>query len=57
MDILVEKELKDRPNIFEGYTKNYIKVEIDCMAADITGKIVDIKIEKAEGEYAIGDLL
>ena len=69
MDILVEKEkaekcredyenrVKDRPNIFEGYTRNYIKVEIDCMAADITGKIVDIKIEKAEGEYAIGDLL
>ena len=57
MDILVEKELKDRPNIFEGYTRNYIKVEIDCMAADITGKIVDIKIEKAEGEYAIGDLM
>ena len=57
MDILVEKELKDRPNIYEGYTRNYIKVEIDCMAADITGKIVDIKIEKAEGEYAIGDLL
>ena len=57
MDILVEKELKDRPNIFEGYTRNYIKVEIDCMAADITGKIVDIKIEKAEGEYAIVDLM
>ena len=57
MDILVEKELKDRPNIYEGYTKNYIKVEIDCMAADITGKIVDIKIEKAEGELAIGDLI
>ncbi len=57
MDVLLKKKLKDRPDIFEGYTRNYIKVEIDCKAADITGKIVDIKIEKAEGEYAIGDLI
>ena len=57
MDVLIEKEIKDKPDYYEGYTRNYIKVIVHCMSADITGKIVDIKIEKAEGEYAIGDLL
>ena len=26
MDVLIEKEIKDKPDFYEGYTRNYIKV-------------------------------
>ena len=53
MDVLIEKEIKDKPDYYEGYTRNYIKVIVHCMSADITGKIVDVEIKEAVKDYAI----
>ena len=57
MDVLIEKEIKDKPDFYEGYTRNYIKVIVNCMSADITGKIVDVKIEEAIEDYAVASML
>lgn len=56
MDILVEKELKDRPDFYEGYTRNYIKVIVHCMSSNITGKIVSVKMQEAEKDYVIATM-
>ena len=53
----IEKEIKDKPDFYEGYTRNYIKVIVHCMSADITGKIVDVKIEEAVEDYAIASMV
>ncbi len=57
MDVLMEQELKNNPDVYEGYTRNYIKVLVRCMSANITGRIVDVKLEKAIEDYAEGSLL
>ena len=57
MDVLIEKEIKDKPDFYEGYTRNYIKVIVHCMSADITGKIVEVKIEEAVEDYAIASMV
>lgn len=57
MDVLIEKEVKEKEGIFEGYTRNYIKIEVPCTCSDITGKIVDIKIIEANGELAKAELI
>ncbi|GAB6169640.1 tRNA (N(6)-L-threonylcarbamoyladenosine(37)-C(2))-methylthiotransferase MtaB [Clostridium carnis] len=57
MDVLIEKEVKDKEGIFEGYTRNYIKVEVPCNCLDITGKIVDVKITEAEQEFVKATLV
>ena len=53
----IEKEIKDKPDFYEGYTRNYIKVIVHCMSADITGKIVDVKLEEAVEDYAIASMV
>lgn len=57
MDALIETEVKGKDGVYEGYTRNYIKVHVPCTCDDVTGKIVDIEIEKAENEYGIAKLL
>ena len=57
MDALIEAEVKGKDGIYEGYTRNYIKVQVPCTCADVTGKIVDIEITEAEIEIVIAKLL
>ena len=57
MDVLIEKEIKGKPDFYEGYTRNYIKVIVHCMSSDITGKIVDVKLEEAIEDYAIASMV
>ncbi|EOR26184.1 MiaB-like tRNA modifying protein [Clostridium sartagoforme AAU1] len=57
MDVLIETEAKGQEGMYEGYTRNYIKVQVPCSCADVTGKIVDIEISKVENEYGIAKLL
>ena len=57
MDVLIETEVKGQEGVYEGYTRNYIKVQVPCACADVTGKIVDIEITKAENEIGIAKLL
>ena len=56
INVLIEKEIKDKPDYYEGYTRNYIKVIVHCMSADITGKIVDVEIKEAVKDYAIANM-
>ena len=57
MDVLIETEVKGQEGVYEGYTRNYIKVQVPCTCADVTGKIVDIEITKAENAIGIAKLL
>ena len=57
MDVLIEKEIKDKPDFYERYTRNYIKVIVNCMSADITGKIVDVKIEEATCDHVVASMV
>ena len=57
MDVLVEQEVNGKPNVFEGYTRNYVKVEIENADRNIIGKIVNTKIVRACGNYCIGELI
>ena len=57
MDVLVEQEVPNKPGVFEGYTRNYVKVEICGCSLESIGKIVLCKIEEANGDYVTGKLL
>ena len=57
MDVLVEQEVPNKPGVFEGYTRNYVKVEIPGCSSENIGKIVLCKIEEANGDYVTGKLL
>lgn len=57
MDVLVEQEVPTKKDIFEGYTRNYVKVEIVNGNEDMIGKIVNCKIEEANGDYLTGKLI
>ncbi|MDZ5010525.1 tRNA (N(6)-L-threonylcarbamoyladenosine(37)-C(2))-methylthiotransferase MtaB, partial [Clostridium perfringens] len=43
MNVLIETEVKGQEGVYEGYTRNYIKVQVPCSCTDVTGKIVDIE--------------
>lgn len=57
VDVLIEQEVKGKEGIFEGYTKNYVKVEVKGVSSDMKGNIVSCKIEEACGDYAVGYLV
>lgn len=54
MDVLVEQEVSKKPGVFEGYTRNYVKVEIVNGSEEMIGKIVPCLIEEANGDYTTG---
>ena len=56
MDVLVEQEVSKKPGVFEGYTRNYVKVEIVNGSEEMIGKIVPCIIEDANGDYVTGKL-
>ena len=57
MDVLVEQEVNGKPGIFEGYTRNYVKVEIKGIDKDIIGKIVNTKIIDSCGDYCLAEII
>ena len=57
MDVLVEKELNEKPGYFEGYTRNYVRVIFESKNNGIIGKIVKCKIEEANGDYVGGKII
>ena len=57
MDALIEINVKGKEGMMEGYTRNYIKVEVPCNSDDNRGKILGVKIEKAEKDFAIAKLI
>lgn len=57
LDVLIEQGVNTKPGIFEGYTRNYVKVELLNANEDMIGKIVSCKIEEANGEYVTGKII
>ncbi|MGN0145389.1 MAG: tRNA (N(6)-L-threonylcarbamoyladenosine(37)-C(2))-methylthiotransferase MtaB [Clostridium sp.] len=57
MDVLVEQEVSKKPGVFEGYTKNYVKVEIVNANEKMIGKIIPCIIEEANGDYVTGKII
>lgn len=57
LDVLVEQEVSGKEDVFEGYTRNYVKVEILNGNKNIIGKIISCKIVDTKGEYVVGKLI
>lgn len=54
LDVLIEQEVSNKPGVFEGYTRNYVKVEIFIGNENMIGKLVPCKIVEACGNYVVG---
>ena len=57
LEVLVEQEVSNKLGVFEGYTRNYVKVEILNGNEQLIGKIIQCKIEDANGDYVIGKII
>lgn len=55
-EVLFEQRLKKGHNLYEGYTRNYIKVICES-DHDIEGKILKVKLNKVEGDYIYGIII
>ena len=55
LDVLFEEETQSGSGVYTGYTRNYIKVnaKADC---NISGKILNVKLDSFEGEVAKGEI-
>ncbi|EJT6494439.1 tRNA (N(6)-L-threonylcarbamoyladenosine(37)-C(2))-methylthiotransferase MtaB [Clostridium perfringens] len=56
IDVLFEEEVELGSGVYTGYTRNYIKVnaKVDC---NVSGKILNVKINSFEGEVAQGEIV
>ena len=57
MDVLIEQPVKGKDDVYEGYTRNYVKVEVKGIEENLKGRIVNCKIEDALGDYAVATLV
>ncbi|MBE6051630.1 MAG: tRNA (N(6)-L-threonylcarbamoyladenosine(37)-C(2))-methylthiotransferase MtaB [Clostridium sp.] len=57
LDVLIEQEVKGKEGVYEGYTRNYIKVEVNGISNDMKGQIIKCKLTKAFDDYAEADLV
>ena len=57
VDVLIEQEVKGKDGVWEGYTRNYIKVEVCNCPKDRKGDIIKCTIKEALDEYAIADFI
>ena len=55
--VLLEQQVKGKENIFEGYTENYIKVEVEKPENIKSGDIIECRIEKAHKDFAEGKII
>ena len=55
--VLLEQEVKEKENIFEGYTENYIKVQVEKPENIKSGDIIECRIEKAHKDFAEGKII
>ena len=56
IDVLFEEEVELGSGVYTGYTRNYIQVnaKADC---NVSGKILNVKINSFEGEVAKGEIV
>ncbi|MDQ0150126.1 tRNA (N(6)-L-threonylcarbamoyladenosine(37)-C(2))-methylthiotransferase MtaB [Eubacterium multiforme] len=57
MGVLIEQEVKGDEGIYEGYTRNFVKVHVDGASKNDIGNIVKVKILKSKGDYAEGKVI
>lgn len=57
MDVLIEQPVKGKDDVYEGYTRNYVKVEVKGIEENLKGEIVNCKIEEVLGDYAVATLV
>lgn len=55
MDVLYEDNFKENKTLYEGYTKNYIKIVSEAQSI-LTGQIADTKVKSIENGYIIGEI-
>lgn len=55
MDVLYEDNFKESEDLFEGYTKNYIKVVARSKNL-LSEQIVNTKLKKVEDAYVLGEI-
>ena len=55
--VLMEQEVKGKEGVFEGYTKNYVKVHVEGATKDDISKIIKVKILSSNGDYACGNVV
>ena len=56
VDVLIEQEVNGKQGVFEGYSKNYIKVQVSNCTNDLKGKIVRCIIEETGVDCAFGTI-
>jgi threonylcarbamoyladenosine tRNA methylthiotransferase MtaB len=57
LDILIEQEIKTKKGVYEGYTRNYIKVEVNEIPENMKGQIINCRIEEAFEDYGVATYL
>ena len=57
MDVLLEQKVKGKDGVIEGYTRNYIKVEVENSTVEMVGKIINCKIEKVGTDHGMGKII
>lgn len=57
VDVLIEQEVNGKQGVFEGYSKNYIKVQVSNCTNDLKGKIVRCIIEEVGVDCAFGTIV
>lgn len=57
MGVLIEQEVKGKEGIYEGYTRNFIKVHVSGVSKDDIGDIIKVKILSSKGDYAEGKVV
>ena len=55
--VLIEQKVKNTENTYEGYTSNYVKVEINNCNENMKGNIIKCKITDNKGSIAIASLV
>ena len=47
MDVLIEQPVKGKDDVYEGYTRNYVKVEVKGIEENLKGLIVTFLFHKS----------
>ena len=55
--VLIEQKVKNTENTYEGYTSNYVKVEINNCNENMKGNIIKCRITDNKGSIAIASLV
>lgn len=55
LKVLIEGRMKLKPDYWQGYTDNYLKVMIKSKA-DLKARIIPVRLKKIEDDYIMGNL-